>query len=146
MTGLASVLAASVLGSLHCVGMCGGLIGFYASGATGQRQRPWLAHGAYHLTRLAAYSTLGAVAGQLGAGLDLAGRGLGLAQLGALLAGAVMLVWAALLWPRARQSRLLPLRRGPAQPNLWRRLEAHFGKQPARKHRLFEQPRPRCAA
>ncbi|MEO8184189.1 MAG: sulfite exporter TauE/SafE family protein [Deltaproteobacteria bacterium] len=128
MTGLASVVAASVLGSLHCVGMCGGLIGFYASGATGQRQRPWLAHGAYHLTRLAAYATLGAVAGQLGAALDLAGRGVGLGQLGALLAAAVMLVWAVLLWPRAaRQPGLVELRRArPTAPSPWRRLEARF--------------------
>jgi len=126
VTGLASVVAASVLGSLHCVGMCGGLIGFYASGETGQRQRPWLTHGAYHVTRLAAYSTLGAVAGQLGAGLDLAGHGLGLGHLGALLAGAVMLVWAALLWPRAGQPRLVSLRAAAAKPRPWRRVEARF--------------------
>lgn len=127
MSGLFSVVAASVLGSLHCVGMCGGLIGFYASGATGQPERPWLTHGAYHLTRLAAYSTLGAVAGQLGAGLDRAGRGLGLGQLGALLAGGVMLVWGALLWPRAAgQPRLVPLRVAPAKPSPWRWIEARF--------------------
>jgi len=128
VTGLASVVGASVLGSLHCVGMCGGLIGFYASGATGQRQRPWLAHGAYHLTRLLAYSTLGAVAGQLGAALDLAGRGVGIGQLGALLAGAVMLVWGAVRWPRAAQRPQLISLRGakPAPANPWRRLEARF--------------------
>lgn len=128
MTGLGSVVAASVLGSLHCVGMCGGLIGFYASGATGQRQRPWLSHGAYHLTRLLAYSALGASAGQLGAALDLAGSGVGLGHLGALLAGAVMVIWAALRWPRAAQTaRLIPLRRAaPAAPHLWRRLEARL--------------------
>jgi sulfite exporter TauE/SafE len=128
MNGLASVVAASVLGSLHCVGMCGGLIGFYASGATGQRQRPWLTHGAYHLTRLLAYATLGAIAGQVGAALDLAGHGFGLGHLAALLAGAVMLIWGAVLWPRApRRGQLLALRRkATTAPSLWRRVEARF--------------------
>lgn len=139
MNGLASVVAASVLGSMHCVGMCGGLIGFYASGATGQRQRPWLAHGAYHLTRLVAYATLGAIAGQVGAALDLAGHGFGLGYLGALLAGAVMLVWGALLWPRAPgQVQLLALRRkATTAPSLWRRVEARFV---AVARRAREQP------
>jgi sulfite exporter TauE/SafE len=138
MNGLASIVAASLLGSLHCVGMCGGLIGFYASGATGERQRPWLAHGAYHLTRLVAYATLGALAGQFGAALDLAGQGLGLGHFGALLAGAVMLVWGALLWPRAPGRPLLVLRRKPATaPNLWRRLEARLV---AVARRAREQP------
>ena len=123
MNQLASVLAASVLGSLHCVGMCGGLIGFYASGATGQRQRPWQAHGAYHLSRLVAYAALGAGAGQFGAALDLAGRGLGLGHFGALLAGRVMLLWGALRWPR--RSRLVPLRRNGASSR-WRRIEDRF--------------------
>ncbi|HKO90750.1 MAG TPA: sulfite exporter TauE/SafE family protein, partial [Polyangiaceae bacterium] len=128
MNGLASIVAASLLGSLHCVGMCGGLIGFYASGAAAERQRPWLAHAAYHLTRLAAYAALGALAGQFGAALDLAGQGWGLGHFGALLAGGVMLVWGALLWPRAPgRVRLLALGRKPAPSrSLWRRIEARL--------------------
>ena len=122
MNQLASIVAASVLGSLHCVGMCGGLIGFYASGATGQRQRLWQTHGAYHLSRLVAYAALGAAAGQFGAALDLAGRGLGLGHFGALLAGSVMLLWGALRWPRRASASLVPLRRNGA-PSRWRRIE-----------------------
>jgi sulfite exporter TauE/SafE len=122
---LASIVAASALGSLHCVGMCGGLIGFYASGATGQRQRPWQAHGAYHLSRLAAYAALGGAAGQFGAALDLAGRGLGLGHFGGLLAGSVMLLWGALLWPRRSRARLVPLRRS-GLPSRWRRIAELF--------------------
>lgn len=125
MTGLASIAAASVLGSLHCVGMCGGLISFYASGASDRR--PWAAHGAYHSTRLFAYLVLGAAAGQLGAALDLVGSGVGIADLGAWLAGAVMIVWAVLHWPRPRHAALTELRRSAAAPaGLWRRIEARF--------------------
>jgi uncharacterized protein len=124
VSGLASVAVASLIGSLHCVGMCGGLIGFYASG-TGTR-RPWAAHGAYHLTRLAAYTLPGALAGQLGAALDGMGQRAGFAQLGALLAGAVMLGWGTLAWPRSGGTPLLRLRRGAGQSSRWQRLEAHF--------------------
>ena len=128
MNGLGAIVLASVLGSLHCVGMCGGLIGFYASGNARQGQQLWAAHGAYHLTRLAAYASLGAVSGQLGVALDLLGRGLGWADLGAVLAGSVMIVWAALLWPRARPAvGLVELRpQARARLTLWQRVEARF--------------------
>lgn len=128
MSQLLSVAVASLLGSLHCAGMCGGLIGFYsAQPAQGAgRARPWAAHAAYHLTRGAAYAALGALAGQLGAGLDQAARGAGLGQLGALLAGGVLIVWAALSWPRGAHGKPLQLRRGAAAPGRWQRLEARF--------------------
>jgi hypothetical protein len=131
MSQLASVALASLLGSLHCAGMCGGLIGFYSAqaplsaGAAG-RSPPWAAHAAYHLTRGAAYVALGALAGQLGAGLDQASSSVGLGRLGALLAGAVLIVWGALSWPRASQSKLLRLSRRSATPGRWRRLEARL--------------------
>ena len=135
MNGLGSIVLASVMGSLHCVGMCGGLISFYAAGsatsnvtgsAARHRAQRWAAHGAYHLTRLAAYASLGAVSGQLGVGLDLLGHGIGWADLGALLAGSVMLVWGALLWPRPARG-FVPLRRTPRRaPGLWHWVEARF--------------------
>lgn len=132
MNQLLSVAAASLLGSLHCAGMCGGLISFYAgqtpaADALGGRARPWAAHAAYHLTRGAAYTALGALAGQLGASLDHVARSAGLGQLGALLAGVVLLVWGALSWPRAPASQaLLRLGRAPSSPGRWGRLEARF--------------------
>jgi sulfite exporter TauE/SafE len=54
---LAGAAVAGLLGSPHCVGMCGG----FASAAGGQA--PW------HAGRLAAYVVMGAVAGALGAPL-----------------------------------------------------------------------------
>jgi uncharacterized protein len=125
---LPSVIVASLLGSLHCVGMCGGLVSFYAGDAGVTRRTRWGAHAAYHLTRLAAYSLLGASAGAVGAGLDRAGAGLGLANLGALSAGAVILFHGLRkLWPRTGQSRLLQLGIGrPRSASLLARLERAF--------------------
>ncbi|MBM4362877.1 MAG: sulfite exporter TauE/SafE family protein, partial [Deltaproteobacteria bacterium] len=58
---LVSVFVASLAGSLHCVGMCGGLTAF-AVGAReksgpGERARALVG---YHLTRGAGYAVLGA--------------------------------------------------------------------------------------
>ena len=60
-----AILTASLLGSLHCVGMCGGfatLAGAREDG--GQGSGPVFA---YHGARVAAYILLGAIAGALGA-------------------------------------------------------------------------------
>jgi len=91
VTALAvTVLAASLVGSLHCAGMCGGFVAFYA-GAGGRR--PGLGHAAYNAGRLAAYAALGALAGALGAALDLAAAPAGIQRGAALLAGALMALW-----------------------------------------------------
>lgn len=90
----AAVLGASLLGSLHCAGMCGGLVAF-ASGAGAEGPRPgrFARHLAYHGGRLAAYVGLGAVAGALGAALDLGGRLLGYQRVAAVGAGIFVALW-----------------------------------------------------
>lgn len=131
MKELAPVILASLVGSLHCVGMCGGLVSFYAgshasgvdgsgsqrsAGPTALARGRWAAHGAYHLTRLLAYAALGASAGQLGAALDGLGHRAGLAALGSMVAALVMLLWAMpRLLGKAARERLLRLGRGPTQ-------------------------------
>ena len=91
MTALAlTVLGASLVGSLHCAGMCGGFVAFY-TGAGGRRQG--LGHAAYNIGRLAAYATLGALAGALGAALDLASAPAGIQRGAAVLAGALIALW-----------------------------------------------------
>ena len=91
MTALAlTVLAASLVGSLHCAGMCGGFVAFY-TGAGGRR--PGLGHAAYNIGRLAAYATLGALAGALGAALDLAAAPAGIERGAAVLAGGLIALW-----------------------------------------------------
>jgi hypothetical protein len=85
-----SVLLASLLGSPHCAGMCGGFVCFY-SGQDGRGQT--LAHVAYNLGRLVSYLLLGLLAGAAGHLLDRAGAAAGLQRGAAIAAGAVMLVW-----------------------------------------------------
>ncbi len=98
-TLLAAVFVASLLGSLHCVGMCGGFVAFYAGGAA--RPRPFGPHLAYHLGRLATYVALGAVAGALGRGVDLAGEAAGVGRSAAVAAGGLMTVWGLMALLRA---------------------------------------------
>lgn len=88
---LGSVFVASLLGSLHCVGMCGGLATLSTAlddrlhgGSTWRRAMPGVA---YHLARGIAYVSLGAVAGTLGAGVDLGARLAGWGEPAAWIAG-----------------------------------------------------------
>jgi uncharacterized protein len=91
-TLLLSVLGASLMGSLHCAGMCGGLVGF--AGGSLNRKRRATGQVAYHLGRLFAYLGLGALAGAVGLGLNSAAARSGVSGTAALLAGSVMVVWA----------------------------------------------------
>lgn len=112
MSWLWPVWIASLVGSLHCVGMCGGLVSFYSGCNDSEGQLRHLNHLGYHLTRLLAYALLGGVAGQIGATLDWAGRLGGLQQIAALVTGGSMILWGAvaLLRPR-RKSPYLQLSR-----------------------------------
>jgi uncharacterized protein len=94
MTLLVGVLIASLAGSIHCAGMCGGFVCVYA-GASPARGRGALgAHAAYNAGRLVSYVTLGAVAGAIGARVDDLGRFAGLNRGAAILAGSLMVAWA----------------------------------------------------
>jgi hypothetical protein len=102
-----TVLRASVLGSLHCAGMCGPLAAFAAlpgssGGAPGAQFRAAPASGrsaapgrfrlliAYNGGRLLGYALLGAVAGSLGAALDLGGSLVGVQRAAMVAAGTFM--------------------------------------------------------
>lgn len=86
------VLSASLLGSVHCAGMCGSFVCFYATG--GRRARGGRAsHLAYNGGRLVSYLLLGLLAGALGAGVDRLGTFVGLSRGAAILAGALMVGW-----------------------------------------------------
>lgn len=92
-TLVVSTLLSSLLGSLHCVGMCGGISAFYEYRDTTSRARRWVAPVAYHGMRAGAYVLLGALAGGLGSQLDAAGARLGVAAVAAPVAAG----WLALL-------------------------------------------------
>ena len=87
---LASVLLASLLGSPHCAGMCGGFVAFYSGGEP--RRRGW-PHLAYNLGRLCSYSALGLLAGAIGSGVDHVSALAGLGRVAASIAGVLMIAW-----------------------------------------------------
>ncbi len=71
--GLLSALLVGLFGGVHCVGMCGGIVGALTLGVAGATQRGTVAmlpyHLAYNLGRLASYTLAGALAGGLGGAL-----------------------------------------------------------------------------
>ena len=99
---LGTVLGASVIGSLHCVGMCGGFVAA-VSGARPQRadgRRELAPLFAYQGARGFAYLVLGALAGLLGASLEASAAWLGVQRLAGPLMGVSLIVMAiASLWP-----------------------------------------------
>jgi sulfite exporter TauE/SafE len=70
---LLSALLVGFFGGVHCVGMCGGIVGALTFGLPEPlRDRPagaWPFHLAYNLGRITSYTLAGALAGGLGAGL-----------------------------------------------------------------------------
>jgi uncharacterized protein len=128
MSSWYSIMAASLLGSLHCVGMCGGLVSFYSAGAGSSGLSRWAPHAAYHLTRLGAYVLLGALAGGFGSGLDSLGARAGLGRLALLVAALGVAAWGLPLLFGWHAPALLQVRRKPAAgARLERRLAAFFG-------------------
>jgi len=102
ITLLVTVLVASLVGSLHCVGMCGPFVAFYsgADGSSGVRRL--LSHATYSGARLVAYVLLGLAAGAIGAALDLAGALAGVQRVAAIVAGLVMVSWGVIALLRIR--------------------------------------------
>jgi sulfite exporter TauE/SafE len=68
---LLTALLAGLLGGVHCVGMCGGIVAAFSFRAGGGTP-PFRMHLAYNLGRVSSYVLFGALAGTLGASLKLA--------------------------------------------------------------------------
>ena len=93
MTALLAGLLLGLMGSLHCIGMCGPLA-LMVPGNT--QNRSWVVNAMlYNGGRVLTYATIGALFGLLGKGLQLAG----LQQIVSIAAGIMMLLLVAL--PRA---------------------------------------------
>lgn len=84
---LLGVFVASLIGSVHCIAMCGPLAGMHGGART---LRLALIHS---LGRLTTYATLGALAGLVGRAVDLAGRLAEVQRVAAIVAGVVILGW-----------------------------------------------------
>lgn len=105
---LGSVFVASVLGSLHCVGMCGPIAAL-ASAPTDRvrlpvlepRRRGVLSAFAYGGGRLLGYVALGMAAGAAGMAFDLSGTDSGSGKLASTVAGSAMIVLGGLGLARA---------------------------------------------
>ena len=63
-TGPIAAFLVGLLGGVHCVGMCGGIVGAVSVGLPGQSRWPLLL--GYNVGRIASYTLAGAVAGGLG--------------------------------------------------------------------------------
>jgi uncharacterized protein len=61
----AAAFLIGLLGGVHCVGMCGGIVGALAVQAPGRR-RAWSMHLTYSAGRIASYAVAGAVMGAIG--------------------------------------------------------------------------------
>jgi len=101
---LGAVFVASLLGSLHCAGMCGPLAcaatlpraatptPLTSGGKTLTHTLNAPASALYHAGRLTAYVTLGAAAGALGSAIDLAGELAGVQRVAGYLAAGLIIV------------------------------------------------------
>jgi len=90
LTLVTAVLVASLVGSLHCAGMCGAFVAFAVGSGTRENVSRRNLHLAYHFGRLTTYGLLGAVAGVVGAAIDLGGEYAGVSRLAAMIAGITM--------------------------------------------------------
>ncbi|MBI5865449.1 MAG: sulfite exporter TauE/SafE family protein [Planctomycetes bacterium] len=102
LTLVLTVLTASLLGSLHCAGMCGPFVALAVGGCgeaspqvtASRRLLPgrFANHVAYHCGRLFTYLVFGLIAGLVGAALNLGGSLVGIQRAAAVLAGVMMVV------------------------------------------------------
>ncbi|MEX0875861.1 MAG: sulfite exporter TauE/SafE family protein [Phycisphaerales bacterium] len=108
---IGAVLAASILGSLHCAGMCGGLM-FFALGSDSDHASAARAklQAAYHGGRLVTYTLLGVAAGAIGQAVNFGGSYIGLQRLAAILAGTLMIGFGVVTLARLRGLRIARVR------------------------------------
>ena len=89
---IATVFLASLMGSLHCAGMCGPFLAFAIHGdASHTFLTRFKLQAAYHLGRLVTYTLLGVAAGAVGALLNLGQTLVGLQHLATVVAGSMIL-------------------------------------------------------
>ena len=129
---IVAVFVTSLVGSLHCAGMCGGVVALCVGVEGTAGGRPWLSHAAYHAGRMATYSLLGLVSGAVGAAIDLSGGAVGLPRAAAVFAGALMISFGVAVLLRARGVRL-----GCARLPDWQRASC--------RRPLPDSSRPACA-
>ncbi len=108
---VSAVFIASLLGSMHCAGMCGAFVAFAVTGDGERRTSRSALNAAYNAGRLITYTMLGGIAGALGAAMDLGGSMIGVQRSAAIAAGAMMIGFGVVSLLRARGVKIarLPL-------------------------------------
>lgn len=86
-----AILVASLVGSTHCIGMCGAFA-TVAIDAAGKVSRPVGTLIAYHLGRLTTYTAMGAAVGSIGAGLDTTAALVGVQRLSIFLSAVLLAI------------------------------------------------------
>jgi sulfite exporter TauE/SafE len=101
---IGAILTASLLGSLHCVGMCGPLA-LWAAGVDKDRggRTMVIPTALYHFGRMLTYALVGLMAGYVGNLLDWSGSAFGLQLIAARLFGSLMIVMGCILGFRLAQ-------------------------------------------
>jgi hypothetical protein len=117
----AAAFAAGLLGGVHCVGMCGGIVGALSAGSRGPL---WRRLAAFNAGRIGSYAIAGGLAGALGAAAHAAGPAAILQA--TLFVGAQLMVILVGLYVAGWSGAILRFERAGAL--LWRRIE------PLRKH------------
>lgn len=103
---LLTVFVASLVGSLHCIGMCGPFVAFYSGADASDGARRLFSHGAYSGGRMVTYVLFGVAAGAVGAALDVAGSIAGFQRIAAIVAGVTMILWGVLALLQIRGVRI----------------------------------------
>lgn len=139
MAMCAAVFGASLLGSLHCAGMCGPFVAFVSSRhpALAPRGSAVVAPAAaYHAARLLVYASLGILFGALGAAVDFGASLTGIQRAAAFLAGGTLILGGLLALLR-----MTMLRPANAAHDSWYRRWATIGL----RHAGTLRPAPRAA-
>ncbi|TWU55248.1 sulfite exporter TauE/SafE family protein [Rubripirellula reticaptiva] len=101
---ITAVVTASLLGSMHCVGMCGPLA-MWASGIGDKapRRTVVMSTAMYHVGRMLTYVLAGLIAGGIGSAIDVGGSWIGIQVAAARVVGGLMVIVGALkLWTLIR--------------------------------------------
>ncbi len=125
---ISAVVTASLLGSMHCVGMCGPLA-IWASGAGEGRRGKQLvvATTLYHFGRLVTYALAGLLAGGAGQLVDLGGQVLGVQLVAARIVGLLMIgIGAVRLFQLFQQRKSIKQFETAPQPSLITRVLVKF--------------------
>jgi sulfite exporter TauE/SafE len=88
---IAGIFVASLLGSLHCAGMCGAFLALAVTPDEQSRVGKTSLHVAYNAGRLCSYATLGLIAGLVGRSLDIGGEMVGVQRAAAIGASLLMI-------------------------------------------------------